>query len=177
MPFLCGQGDVHRHSQLMRRRSALEKIVVIDWACARAVILALPAPLGFLFGLSHIAILAFLAQRGLLLFNDGLNQRVQTLRILFVALAPRLPRVTSDPRILRVTCLHSSQLKETRNAVEVTYHVAELLVESVTSPTARLLVRNLGSDPIAEVLLVFFIKLCSPAKHDVNLRISTGENA
>jgi hypothetical protein len=111
------------------------------------------------------------------LFNDGLNQRVQTLRILFVALAPRLPRVTSDPRILRVTCLHSSQLKETRNAVEETYHVAELLVESVTSPTARLLVRNLGSDPIAEVLLVFFIKLCSPAKHDVNLRISTGENA
>ena len=49
----------------------------------------------------------------------------------------------------------------------MTYHVTKLLVEPVTGPTARLLVRDLSSDPAAEVLLVFFRKLRSPA-HDVN---------
>jgi len=56
----------------------------------------------------------------------------------------------------------------------VTYHVTKLLVESVASPTTHLLVRNLGSDPIAEVLLVFFRKLCPP-ENDVNIHLCTGE--
>jgi len=56
----------------------------------------------------------------------------------------------------------------------VTYHVAKLLVESVASPTTHLLVRNLGSDPIAEVLLVFFCKLC-PSENDVNIHLRTRE--
>jgi hypothetical protein len=58
------------------RRSGLQKIVVTGRNCAGNVILALPAPLGFLLGLTHIAILALLAQRGLLLFDDSLNHRV-----------------------------------------------------------------------------------------------------
>ena len=174
MPILCGQGHVHRHSQLVRR-SGLQKIVVTGRNCARTVILALPAPLGFLLGLTHIAILAFLAQRGLLLFNDSLNQGVQTLRVLFIALAPGLPCVTGDPRVLRVTCLDSSQNdKNLKKTSKVTYHVTKLLVESVASPTACLLVRDLGSDPIAEMLLVFFRELCPP-KNDVNIGLRIGE--
>ena len=46
----------------------------------------------------------------------------------------------------------------------VTNHVTKLLVQSVASPTACLFVRNLGSDPITEMLLVFFCELSSPAK-------------
>lgn len=61
-----------------------------------------------------------------------------------------------------------------RKHSKVTYHVTKLLVESVASPTARLLVRDLGSDPIAEVFLVFFRELCSP-ENDVNTRLRTGE--
>ena len=57
---------------------------------------------------------------------------------------------------------------------QVTYHVAKLLVESVASPTTYLLVRNLGSNPIAEVLLVFFHKLC-PSENDVNIHLRTRE--
>ena len=53
---------------------------------------------------------------------------------------------------------------------QVTYHVTKLLVESVASPTTRLIVRNLGSDPNAEVLLIFFRKLCPP-ENDVNIRL------
>jgi len=56
----------------------------------------------------------------------------------------------------------------------VTYHVTKLLVESVASPTARLLVRDLGSDPIAEVLLVSFRELCPP-EDDVNIHLCTQE--
>ena len=44
----------------------------------------------------------------------------------------------------------------------MTYVFTELLVQSVTSPTTRLFVRNLGSNPIAEVLLIFFRELSSP---------------
>jgi len=57
---------------------------------------------------------------------------------------------------------------------QVMYHVTKLLVESVASPTTCLIVRNLGSDPIAEVLLVFFCKLC-PSENDVNIHLHTGE--
>ena len=68
-----------------------------------------------------------------------------------------------------------SELQDMRGEKgQVMYHVTKLLVESVASPTTHLIVRNLGSNPIAEVLLVFFCKLCPP-ENDVNICLRTGE--
>jgi hypothetical protein len=54
------------------------------------------------------------------------------------------------------------KINNNRGTGTVTYHITKLLVQSVTSSTACLLVRNLGSDPIAEMFLVFFRELSSP---------------
>ena len=60
-----------------------------------------------------------------------------------------------------LACIHL-EINNNTDPRKVTYHITKLLVQSVTSPTACLLVRNLGSDPIAEMLLVFFRELSPP---------------
>ena len=50
------------------------------------------------------------------------------------------------------SCLHSLRITKHADPRKVMYHVTKLLVQSVSSPTACLLVRNFGSDPIAEML-------------------------
>ena len=66
-----------------------------------------------------------------------------------------------NPAVFRVVCLHRFQSKKRENG-NLTYHVAELLIESVAGPTTSLLVGNFCGDPIAKALFIFFRELSPP---------------
>ena len=44
---------------------------------------------------------------------------------------------------------------------EHTYHLTELLIESVTRSATSLLIGNFRGDPVAQMLLVLFCELCT----------------